>query len=79
LAALACFIAGATALQAFPVSYTVTGTFGTAQGPDSFKLAGQAFSITGTIDSTAVASPSPCGGSCTYSNQNLNLTVGSPR
>jgi hypothetical protein len=32
LAALACFIASATALQAFPVKYTVTGTFGAAVG-----------------------------------------------
>src|SRR5260221_291586 len=78
LATFACLILGASVVQAYPVAYTVSGTFGTAQGPDSLKLGGQAFSITGTIDSTALSIPSPCGGSCIYNNQNLNLIVGNP-
>jgi len=57
LAMLAGMLAGASHLAAFPVAYSVTGTFGAATGPDPLKLAGKGFSISTTIDTLASCCP----------------------
>jgi uncharacterized protein (TIGR03437 family) len=59
LAVLFWLLMAAPALRAYPVSYSVTGTFATPalSGPDALKLAGKSFSISATIDSLAACCP----------------------
>lgn len=57
LALLAGVLAGTSQLAAYPVAYSVTGTFGAASGPDPLKLAGTKFSISATIDTLAACCP----------------------
>lgn len=57
LVMLAGVVVSASQLAAYPVSYSVSGTFGAAGGPDPLKLAGKGFSISATIDSLASCCP----------------------
>lgn len=41
-------------LQASPIMYTLNGTFGSATGTDPFQLAGKTFTVTTSLDTTAV-------------------------
>src|SRR5215831_2968603 len=54
---LALLAAGASQALAYPVTYSVSGTFGAATGPDPLKLTGKSFSISGSIDSLAACCP----------------------
>lgn len=54
---LAGILAGACPVAAYPVAYSVTGTFGAASGPDPLKLSGKGFSISATIDTQASCCP----------------------
>lgn len=57
LAVAASVLAGVSQLAAYPVAYSVSGTFGGASGPDPLKLAGKQFSISATIDTLASCCP----------------------
>lgn len=76
-AMLPMLLAGSMVLRAYPVAYSVNGTFGNIQngGPDLLHLSGQAFRITGTIDSKSLPAHSPCGGNCIYERQELRLAI----
>jgi len=71
------FFSCALALHAYPLLYSVTGTFGAVQngGPDLLHLSGQPFTISGAIDSASPPSSSPCAANCIYGHQNLRLVI----
>ena len=58
LGLLGWLLAAALPMAAYPVAYSVSGTFGpSASGPDPLKLAGKGFSISATIDTLASCCP----------------------
>lgn len=68
---------GSLTLRAFPIVYTVTGTFGRIRnsGTDLLRLSGQPFRMSGTIDSRSLASQTHCGARCVYPGQRLELVI----